>query len=114
MSVSQVVDVTTRKEKTLDLFFTSNPTLTNKVIQAPPLSLTADHDIILIDINTRALIPKQKPTKRFTYSKANWEAIKNSLASYKLPLGNVQNKWDDFVTNSVIRKTHPSESLFRS
>ena len=56
-SLTQIVDHPTRKENILDLFFTTNPTLVNQVMTVPPLSNEADHDIVFIDLNTRAQIP---------------------------------------------------------
>ena len=55
-SLTQVVELSTRKANTLDLFFTTNPSLINRVTTAPPLK-DADHDMVFIDINTRAAIP---------------------------------------------------------
>ena len=57
-SLSQVVDLPTRKANILDLFFTSNPSLVNQVTTTPPLTEKADHDIVFIDVNTQAFIPK--------------------------------------------------------
>ena len=51
-SLTQIVDIPTRKENILDLFFTSNPSLINLMVTAPPLTQTADHDIVFIDVNT--------------------------------------------------------------
>ena len=69
-SLTQVVDHPTRKENILDLFFTTNPTLVNQVMTVPPISNEADHDIVFIDLNTRAQIPRCTPSPRYIYSKA--------------------------------------------
>ena len=50
-SLTQVVDLP-RKDNTLDLLFTSNPSLINRTITIPPLTQAADHDIVFIDVNT--------------------------------------------------------------
>ena len=57
--VDQVVEAPTRGNKTLDLFFTNNPSLVDK---CKPIPGVGDHDAILIDTLIR---PRRvKPTKR--------------------------------------------------
>ena len=77
-SLSQVVKSATSKNNILDLFFTTNPILVNRVVTAPPLSENADHDIVFVDINTIAYTTKQKQTTRLVYSKANWEGMREN------------------------------------
>ena len=94
--LTQTVTSPTRMNNTLDLFFTTNPTLINKTSTAPPLSHDADHDIVLVDLDTRAAIPKQTNTSRFIYSKADWIGMETELSSYVLIDGSVQERWDHF------------------
>ena len=101
VAMSQMVDIATRKESTLDLFFSTNPSLVNRVTPAPPLSSKADHDIILLDINTRAEIPKQKQTHRYIYTKADWNSMRAQLRNFTLTPGTVQEKWNHFETTIV-------------
>jgi hypothetical protein len=48
-SLTQVVNKTTRKDKTLDLILTNYPATVNKVETLPPI---ADHDIVYIECIT--------------------------------------------------------------
>ena len=78
--LTQIVNHPTRKDNILDLFFTSNPNLINRTTTAPPLNSDADHDIVFIDINTRASVPKITPTTKFLYNKADWDAMKKEMS----------------------------------
>ena len=111
-SLTQVVDLPTRKENLLDLFFTTNPTLIQQTKTLPPLTEEADHDIALIDINTRALIPKQKKSPRFTYGKADWESMKGELNMYQLPDTTVQAQWNhmEAALKSLMKKFIPRKT----
>ena len=91
----QVVDHATRKENIPDLFFATNPSLVNSGTTAPPLTPDAEHNIVFIDLDTRAAIPKQIRTSRYIYNKADWERMRESLKSYKVPEGSTQEQWDD-------------------
>ena len=109
--LSQVVTIPTRKENILDLFFTSNPSLVNRVTTVPPLTATADHDIVFIDLNTQACIPKQVRPKRYIFRKANWEGMREELDNYSVPEGDTQQQWDHFESNlkQLIDKHIPSK-----
>ncbi len=109
--LSQVVNHPTRKDNILDLFFTSNPSLINRVTTAPPLSIEADHNIVFIDVNSRAVIPKRAPQPRFIYAKADWESMRKHLAAYKLPESSVQEQWDHFESTiiSLMKKYIPQK-----
>jgi hypothetical protein len=48
-SLTQVVNKTTRKDKTLDLILTNYPATVNKVETLPPI---ADHDVVYIEFIT--------------------------------------------------------------
>ena len=97
--LTQVVNHGTRKGNILDLFFTNNPSLINWTTSIPPLTPQADHDIVFIDVNTQASIPKQKKPDRFIYTKADWESMRDELSTYQLPDTTVQEQWDDFENN---------------
>ena len=57
-NLTQTVSLSTRDSSILDLFFTTNPTLVQRVSILPRIS---DHDIVQIQINTSAKILFQKP-----------------------------------------------------
>ena len=86
----QIVDIPTRKENTLDLFFTTNPSLVNRVKSLPPLTEEADHDVVFVDVNSRAAVPKQQPTTKLLYDKADWDTMKQEMSDYSLPAQSVQ------------------------
>ncbi len=100
-AMTQVVDLPTRNQNTLDLFFTTNPTLVNRVITIPPLTLQADHDIVFIDLNTRASMPKKSCKSRYLFDKADWDGMRNKMSSYRLPTSSVQGEWDDIEATLI-------------
>ena len=109
--LSQVVKEPTRKENILDLFLTSNPSLINRVSTTPPLSSEADHNIVFIDVNTRALIPKRTLSPRFIYYKADWDSMKDALNQYTLPKSSVQEQWNDLESTllNLMKKHIPTK-----
>ena len=113
-SLTQVVDLPTRKNNTLDLFFTSNPSLINRTITIPPLTQAADHDIVFIDVNMRASIPKQTPATKFLYKKADWASMRQEMSNYVLPTTSVQEQWNDMENflKSLMKKFIPTK-VFR-
>ena len=74
--LEQMVTSPTRGQNILDLFFTTNPTLVNKTSILPGLS---DHDIVLVEVNSRPEIIKQVPRDIPLYKKANWDQLKQSM-----------------------------------
>ena len=83
----------------------------NRVITVPPLTPDADHDIVFIDVNTRATVPKKKPSTKFLYDKADWDSMKVSMDNYCLPQKPVQEQWnhlENFLQN-LMRKYIPSK-----
>ena len=111
--LTQIVDMPTRKNNILDLFFTTNPTLINSCRTSPPLSEDADHDIVLVDLDTKPAIPKDADkTIKYLYNKADWESIRTKLGSYKLPQASVQEKWNDFenTLKSLMNKFIPTKA----
>ena len=72
----QMVTSPTRGPNTLDLFFTTNPTLVKTVSVIPGLS---DHDIVLAEVNSRPQLTKQVPRDIPLYKKADWDQLKHSM-----------------------------------
>ena len=76
-SLHQLVNEPTRKDRILDLFFTSNSSLVNQVMVTPGIS---DHDgIPLVDMSTKPKLGQQKPRKIFLYNKADTKKLKHDL-----------------------------------
>ena len=79
-SLSQVHAQPTRQSATLDLIFTSNPSLLKNSTSVPGIS---DHSIVVSDFDTRPQVTKSKDRKKFKFHKANWTEInKDLLSSY--------------------------------
>ena len=70
--LEQVVAQPTRGNHSLDLFFTSNPTLVDEVFILPGLS---DHDIVQVNVNVRPSQNKQVPRNIPLYKKADYERL---------------------------------------
>ena len=68
----QMHSETTREKSLLDLVFTSNPTLLRNSTSVPGI---ADHDMVVIDIDTKPLVTKQPKRKCYLFSKANWKSL---------------------------------------
>ena len=74
--LEQMVTSPTRGQNILDLFSTTNPTLVNTISILHGLS---DHDIVLVEVNSRPEIIKQVPRVIPLYKKANWDQLKQSM-----------------------------------
>ena len=72
--LSQMVLEPTRSDNTLDLFFTSVPTLIEKIQIIPGLS---DHDVVVVQTKMRISATKQTNRRIPLYNKANCEAVRN-------------------------------------
>ena len=79
LGLSQMVDFPTRKENTLDLFFTNRPSFVNRCESIPGIS---DHDVILVVTNIT--IKRRKPPKRtiLLWKKADLDDIKTRATQY--------------------------------
>ena len=64
--LSQVVNIHTREDKTLDLLLTNSPSPVNRVKGIPPIG-KADHDLVYIEYNIKAKRIQQAPQKIFLY-----------------------------------------------
>ena len=102
LSLDQMVNFNTRKDNTLDLFFTSHPSLLEKLKSLPPLG-KSDHDIVLID--TSLTPSRTKPVKRkiFQWAKANKDAIHMELHEFQDDITknkelNTDSLWEAFKT----------------
>ena len=85
-SLTQVVNYDTRKGSTLDLFFSTAPSLVNRTEEIPPLA-QGDHDIVFVGINTQAAIAKKIPAPCPMYHKADWESMSHDLNNLVIPEG---------------------------
>ena len=76
--VTEPTRITETSSNTLDLFFTSNQTLVNKVEVIPGIS---DHEAVFIESSLRPMRFKTPPRKVFQYRKADNDAMKQELRS---------------------------------
>ena len=83
--LDQVVTKPTRVTETtasiLDLFFTSNQTLINKVEVIPGIS---DHEAVFIESSLRPMRVITPPRKVFQYRKADYEGMKQELKAFQI------------------------------
>ena len=66
-NLTQVHDKPTREENLLDLVLTKNPSLIKSTNNTPGIS---DHDIVVVDSDTKPYYAIQKHRKCFVFSKA--------------------------------------------
>ena len=76
--VTEPTRITEISSNTIDLFFTSNQTLVNKVEVIQEVS---DHDAVFIESSLRPMRVKTPPRKVFQYRKADYDAMKQKLRS---------------------------------
>ena len=79
-SFTQMVKEPTRYNNTLELFLTTNPTLTKSVACLPGLS---DHDMVIAECALKPIPLKQKPRKAQLFRKADWLRLKSLLSDYQ-------------------------------
>ena len=115
-NLTPTVSLPTSDSNILDLFFTTNPTLVQRVSILPCIS---EHAIVQIQVNTSAKIPFQKPRSISIYKKANWDGMKQALEAYnqdmlesgKYSSLNAVQLWDDLhsTLTSLTNKFTPSK-----
>ena len=84
--LSQMVLEPTCSDNILDLFFTSVPTLIEKIQIIPGLS---DHDVVVVQTKMRISATKQTNRRIPLYNKANWEAMRNEIEPLEGEINNL-------------------------
>jgi hypothetical protein len=74
--MTQVHNEPTRQNNLLDLIFTMNPSLIKSSTNIPGIS---DYAIIITDMETKPHYQTTTLRKRYLYSKANWNKVKEDL-----------------------------------
>ena len=74
--ITEPTRITETTANTMELFFTSNPTLINKVETIPGIS---DHEAVFIESSLRPMKVKIPPRKVFQYKKADFKGMKKEL-----------------------------------
>ena len=80
--LTQVVDIPTRNDKTLDLLFTNFPSPVNRVKGMPPIG-KADHDIVYVEYDIKAKRLKQASRKIYLYKCADMVGLKDHMTQFK-------------------------------
>nr|KAG5694853.1 hypothetical protein BaRGS_028781 [Batillaria attramentaria] len=110
----------TRGPNTLDLVFTSNPTLVKSSVSIPGVS---DHNIVVTDFDTKPHVNRQKPRKCYKFGKADWEQMKSDLDNTAQIIAgehkegkDAESLWTTFKTSlfNSINKNIPSFMLKQS
>jgi hypothetical protein len=97
--VTKPTDITATSESTLDLFFTSNSSLINKIEVIPGIS---DNEIVYIEANLKPRKVVKPPRKVFLYNKVNTEKISENMKTIDLnsPMTdqnpNIDHLWEHF------------------
>ena len=77
--LSQVVNIHTRNDKTLDLLLTNSPSPVNRVKGMPPIG-KADHDIVYEEYDIKNKRIQEVPRKIFLYNRADMGDPRDHLA----------------------------------
>ena len=103
LALEQVVDFPTRDGNTLDLLFTSHPSLVDKCKPLPSLG-KSDHETILVDLSLTAITTKSNRRKIFLWDKADKTAIEEKIKSMS---NNILCNYTEIT--SIIDKLVPSK-----
>ena len=76
--LSQVVNIHTREDKTLNLLLTNSPSPVNRVKGMPPIG-KADHDIVYVEYDIKAKRIQQAPRKIYLYKRADMDGLRDHL-----------------------------------
>ena len=79
--LSQVVNIPTWEERTLDILLTNNPTPVTRVKGMPPIG-RSDHDIVLVEYDIKAKRVPQSPLKVFLYKRADVQGLKDHMLTF--------------------------------
>ena len=114
-SLEQMVDFPTRKEKTLDLLFTSHPSYIEKCKPLPSIG-NSDHDIVLLDTNYVSRPPKPPKRKIYLWKSADIQGIQEDLDDYSMifeetSFDTIDTMWMSFKTkiHSIMEERVPSK-----
>ena len=80
--LTQVVIISRRNDKTIDLLFTKAPSPVNRVKRMHPIG-QADHDIVYIEYDIKAKRIKQASRKIYLYKRADMVCLKHHIAQFE-------------------------------
>ena len=113
LGLEQVISCKTRGDNTLDLLFSSNPSLIEKIRSLPPIG-KADHDVILVDAAMEPVRSKHQRREIFLWKRANMDAIRDEIKENYNEFENiteVNEMWSTFkrLTSNLMRKHVPTK-----
>ena len=104
-SLEQMVDFPTRKDKTLDLLFTSHPSYIEKCKPLPSIG-NSDHDIVLLDTSFVSRPPKPPSRKIHLWNSADIQGIQEALDEYSMSIEETSFDSIDTMRTSFKNKIH--------
>ena len=116
--VSEPTRITEYTANILDLFFSNNQSLVNRVDIIPGIS---DHEVVYVESSLRPSRAITPPRKVFCYNKADFESLKRELRHVKEefaslePTSTTQALWDKFhkTITDLMQKYIPTKILNR-
>ena len=113
--LEQIVNFPTRKDKTLDLIFTSHPSFMERCKPLPSIG-NSDHDIVLLDTNLISRPPKPTKRKIYLWKQADIQGIQDDLAVFESTICedspvSVEDMWSSFKAeiHTIIDERVPSK-----
>ena len=114
--VTKPTHITATTQSTLDLFFTSNSSLVNKVEIIPGIS---DHEIVYVESSLKPRKVKKPPRKIYLYNKADTEKIKENIKNMDIVNQNISqdqnidNLWDNFRSKvlNIMNENIPTKMI---
>ena len=108
-----MISCKTRGDNTLDLLFSSNPSLIEKIKSLPPIG-KADHDVILVDAALEPVRSKHQRREIFLWKRADMDAIREEIKESYQEFENIteiDEMWSNFkeMTNKLMRKHVPTK-----
>jgi len=100
--LTQLIDVPTRNQNTLDLLITNLP---NKIMRSETIPGISDHDIVYSELDINPVTHKQLPRKIPLYKKARWDSIGKEMDELHCNISRmavnketVETLWETFIT----------------
>ncbi|KAK3085493.1 hypothetical protein FSP39_004174 [Pinctada imbricata] len=121
--VQQPTHMTNTSQTILDLFFTNNSSLINKVEVIPGIS---DHEIVYVESSLRPKKVKKPPRKIYLYNKANIDEIKAKLNNIDIQkntqheenksANSINTIWNDFKNKvlNIMNESIPTKTINNS
>ena len=118
--LTQIHEEPTRNGNTIDLVFSTNPSLIQYSASIPGLS---DHEAVVADLDTCPQRIKEKPRCHYLFSRAKWDDLNTDLKPLSEKIVNmdqggadVNTMWETFKTRvmSAVEKHIPSTLRRRS